>query len=95
MNDVTFGPGHLTVLAAVFGPLLTAIAVLFRSLLNSKDEQIRLGAVALEKSLATNKELSTAIAEATKELRELRQDLWRERRIGKLDGTGGRTEGPP
>lgn len=87
MSDVTFTTAHLAVLAVVFGPLLTAIGILFRALLASKDEQIRLGITTLEKSLATNKELSIAVAEATKELRELRADLWRDKRIGRAEGS--------
>lgn len=83
MGDVTFGPSHFAVLAAVFGPLLTAIGILFRALLASKNDQIKLGAEALEEALETNKSLATAVAEATKELRELRQDLWREQQVGR------------
>jgi hypothetical protein len=86
MGDVTFTTAHMVVLGAIFGPLLTAIGVLFKSLLNAKDSQITLGATALEQALATNKELSAAVAEATTELRELRQDLWRNRRIGEREG---------
>lgn len=85
MTDVSFTTGHLTILAAVLGPLLTAIAVLFRSLLAAKDDQIKASAAALMVSLANTKELAVAQAESNKELREIRQDLWRLRRIGPED----------
>lgn len=88
-DGVGFSTAQLTVLAAVLGPLLTAIGVLFRSLLASKDAhlaskdaQITTCSQTLEGALTSNRELSAAVKEATTELRELRQDLWRERRVG-------------
>lgn len=82
MGDVGFSGAQLTVLAAVLGPLLGTIGVLFRALLASKDQQIKLGVEALEEALTTNKELAKAVAEATAELRELRSDLWRTKAVG-------------
>ena len=81
MEEVSFSPAQLATLAAVFGPLLTAIGVLFRALIASKNEQITASADALDEALQSNKALAAAVAEATRELRELRQDLWREKRI--------------
>jgi hypothetical protein len=89
VSGVEFSAAQLVVLAAAFGPLLTAIGVLFRALIGSKNDQITVGAEALEAALMTNKELAQAVKEATTELRELRADLWRERKVG-----GGR-EGSP
>jgi hypothetical protein len=86
VSDVTFTAAHLTVLTAVLGPLLTAIAILFKALLAAKDAQIKSSADVLETSLETNRGLTAAVAEATKELRDLRGDLWKEQRIG---GRGG------
>jgi hypothetical protein len=83
VGDVTFNSGHITILAGVLGPLLAAIGFLTRQLLAAKDDQIKLGAAALTEALTTNKALSAAVVEATKELRELRADLWREKRVGK------------
>jgi septal ring factor EnvC (AmiA/AmiB activator) len=89
LSDVTFTSAHLAVLAAVLGPLLTAIGVLFRSLLaakdahlKSKDEQIARDAKTLEATLTLNQDLTSGLKEATAELRELRADLWQERRVG-------------
>jgi uncharacterized protein involved in cysteine biosynthesis len=77
VDGIGFSGAQLAILAAAFGPLLAAIGVLFRALLASKDEQISLGASALDKQIGINRDLSAAVAEATRELRELRQDLWR------------------
>jgi hypothetical protein len=89
VGDVAFSGAQLTVLAAVLTPLLGTVGVLFRALLAakdahlaSKDQQIKVAADALEEALETNKELAAAVKEATTELRELRGDLWRERRVG-------------
>jgi hypothetical protein len=82
LDGVGFSGAQLTVLAAAFGPLLTAIGILFRALVASKDQQIKSCAATLEEALATNRDLSKAVVEATAELRELRADLWRERGIG-------------
>lgn len=81
-DGVGFTGAQLAILGAAFGPLLGAIGILFRSLLASKDQQIQLGIDALEEAQATNRELAKAVAEATTELRELRSDLWREKRLG-------------
>lgn len=89
MSDVTFTTAHLVVLGAVLGPMAGAIGILFRALLASKDQAIKVSADALEDALLSNKELSAAVKEATTELRELRSDLWRERAIG--SGREGRT----
>jgi hypothetical protein len=86
-DGIGFSGAQLAILAAAFGPLLGAIGILFRALLASKDEQIRFGVAALDKSLATNQALSTAVAEATKELRELRADLWRRKQVGGQEGS--------
>jgi hypothetical protein len=89
VGDIGFSGPQLTLLAAVATPLLGTIGVLFRTLLAakdahlaSKDGEIARAAEALEEALVTNKELSAAVKEATVELRELRQDLWKERRVG-------------
>lgn len=79
---MTFTTGHLAMLGAVLGPLLTAIGVLFRSLLASKNDQIKSESEALTLALHNNDKLATGLAEATRELRELRADLWRQKRLG-------------
>jgi hypothetical protein len=89
VDPVEFGGPQLAVLGAVLGPLLTAIGVLFRNVVSAKNEHIKSIDGSLREALVTNKELSTAVAEATRELRELRADLWREWRAG------GHREGTP
>jgi septal ring factor EnvC (AmiA/AmiB activator) len=89
VSDVAFTGTQLTLLGIVFAPLLTAIGFLFKAVISakdahlvSKDKEIEKGEDELREALTTNKELAAAVKEATAELRELRQDLWRERRVG-------------
>jgi hypothetical protein len=82
MSDVGFTGAQLTILGLVFGPLLSAIGVLFGTTMAAKNAHLATVEKALEDELAANKELAAAVKEATTELRELRQDLWRERRVG-------------
>jgi hypothetical protein len=89
VGDIAFTASEVAVLAAVFGPFLTAIGVLFHALLRSQDSRIKdMGdanvklQAALETSQATGGKLAQGLLEATAEFREMRQDLVRGRRAG-------------
>jgi hypothetical protein len=89
VSDIGFTGTQLALLGIVFAPLMTTIGVLFKKLLDakdahivSKDGEIKRSEDELKEALVINKELAAAVKEATTELRELRQDLWRERRVG-------------